>query len=369
MRSMSRALAVLAAAGLAVPVWAVPAHAETVTETGFVGAYYLFSNPGVIGGDIEGNPIGGQAGPTQTKSTDGVAEDDLAVAVVAAGSGQPDKFSALQFALFDLLPGSTVSQATLVVPISTNPNSRQTPVDPKLVVACAVGNEGIGDADGAPMQDAPSVKCSDNSMAAKSIDGGKAFEFDVTAIAQKWVDFNSGLALYPSEAGFARPFQTVFAPKDQARLTLSFIPPAEEEFVDDLGDTTFDDTTFDDTTFDDGAGAAGFDSGSFDSGTTTFEPLDTPAIASGDTPAPSVADEGSGAQPVTRASSFSTPMAFDGLTWLAILGGAALLAVVSLALGAPTTGAAAATATRPGGVASTLASRRGVGLGSGLRPV
>jgi hypothetical protein len=375
-RRTARALAAVAAASLAVPLWAVPAHAETLTRTASLGAYYLSTNPGNVGGGVL--PIGGQRAPDSARSADGVAEDDLAVAVVAAGSGMPDKFSALQFDLFELPTGATVSKATVVVPLSENPQSRSTATDPTLVVACLAGPQGFGDADGAPFQDAPSAECGEASAQATSIEGGKAFEFDITPIAQKWTEtLNTGLVLFPSEAGFGRPFQTVFTPKDQARLTLAFTAPAEDDVP--LDTTTTTDTSFDDTaTFDTGgSGSAGFDSGSFDSGTSSFDSgsasfgsIEMPAVASADTPTPSVADETPAvAQPVVRTAAPAVPMAFDAATWAALLAGAVLLGVVSLALGAPASApAAAGTAARAGGVASALARRR-AGLASGLSSV
>ena len=363
-----RAVGALAAASLAVPLWAVPAQAETVAETAVTGAYYLSTNPGVFG-DVEGNPVGGQKAPDNAKSADGVAQDDLAVAVVTAGTGMPDKFSALQFAVLDLLPGSTVSKATLVVPISTNPDSQSPVKDPSLIVACAVGNEGFGDSDGEPIGDAPTVACDQVSAEAKAIEGGNAFEFDVTALAQTWVDANNGVALYPSEAGFGRPFQTVFAPKGQARLTVAFTSAeTEEPPLDDggLGDTAFD-----------AGGSTGLDSGSYDSGSVDSGGLDTGTSSLGSLDAPAVAADmpavGSTApvvaQPIVRTARFSSPMAFDGLTWVALVAGAAVLALASLALGAPTpVPAAARTSVRPGGVASALARRRATSLNE-LRPI
>lgn len=375
MKRLTRASAVLLAAGLAVPVWAAPALAETVAETASVGAYYLSTNPGVVGGGVL--PVGGQKAPDNAKSADGVAQDDLAVAVVAANTGKPDKFSALLFDLIDLVPESTVSKATLTIPFSAKPDSRSTEKTPALVEACLAGPEGFGDADGEPFADSPAVMCADGVAQATAVEGGSALEFDITAIAQKWTEMNTGVILYPSKAGFAKPFQMVFADKSQARLTLAFTAPElddellfEETPTDDFGATDTTGTTFDsgttgtfDTTsslpsssFDAGSSSFGSGSSSLDAGSALSAPVAAPAVET-----PAVA---AGSQPLRRAASSGSNMSLDGLTWAALLGGAALLAVVSLALGAPAAPAGAARqAVRPGGVASSLA-RRGSSFGS-----
>lgn len=396
MRTHTRALVALAAASLAVPLWAVPASAETVAETASIGAYYLSSNPGTVGGEVPGNPLGAQKAPDNAKNADGVAQDDLAVAVVSAGSGMPDKFSALQWDLIDLPLEATVSKATVVLPFSTKPDSRSTDRAAGLVVGCLGGPEGFGDADGEPFQDAPSQTCAETAVQATAVEGGNALELDITAIAQKWTELNTGLILYPSAEGFGRPFQSVFADKSQARLTLAFTAPAVEEFVDDPELTelpvevsapqqTLDSTAVDSGSVDSGSvdsggfDAGGFDSGSgsgsgsVDSGSAPFgSSLDTPSLASPDAPSPDVAAEplAAGPQQAVRTVSAGNPMALDGLTVLALLAGAALLAVVSLALGAPVVAASGARqAIRPGGVASALARRRAATPSFGSRSV
>lgn len=380
MNRLTRAVAVIGAAALTVPVWAVPASAATLTETASVGAYYLSSNPGTV---VVPGPVGSVKAPDNAKSADGVAQDDLAVAVVAANTGQPDKFSALMWDLLDLLPGATVSKATVTIPFSTKGESRSTDKNAALVVACLAGPEGFGDADGEPFQDAPSALCEDASATATSVEGNNALEFDITAIAQKWNDgMNTGLVLYPSKDGFAKPFQTVFGDKSTARLTLAFtggevlddVPVDVDDFgeADTLssGDTF---TTGADGGFDSGSGGGSFDTGSFgstgsDASFSGGSTLDLPSLPTGQDPTVAGQDPVTAApQPVVRTGAGVAPMGFDTVTWLAILGGAALLFVVSLALGAPAAPAGAAGANvRPGGVASALASRRGGSL-AGLR--
>ena len=368
MRRTTRALAVTAAASLAVPLWAAPALAATLAETASVGAYYLATNPGVVGEGV--SPVGGQKAPDNAKNADGVAQDDLAVAVSVIG--QTEKKSALMWDLVDLSLGATVEKATVVLPFSTKPESNQRPnsKDPALLEVCLAGAEGFGDADGEPLADSPSADCESARVTGAPAEGGAALEFDITALAQKWTESNTGLILIPSEAGKARPFQTVFADKSQARLTLSFTGGLEEvPIVDDAELTgTTDSGSSDTSALDLGSSGGGFDAGSggsvdssggasFDSGS-----LSTPSLAGAPADAgqaPAVADSPATAAPPLRrvASSSSNPMSLDLLTWVALLGGAALLASVSLALGAPVQTAGAAPAVRPGGVASALARR------------
>lgn len=362
MSRTARVLAVSAAAGLAVPLWAAPASAATLAETASVGAYYLATNPG----NVEG-PLGGQRAPDNAKSVDGVAEDDLAVSVAAPG--QVDKKSALLWDLVDLAPGATVEKASVVLPLSTQQGSTQRNANPVFVKACLAGPEGFGDADGEPFSDAPTDACADGEVVGAPAEGGKAVEFDITAIAQKWTEANSGLLLIPAQT--TQPFQVVFADKSQARLTVAFTGGLEEVVVDDpeLSATSDGGTS----ALDLGAGG-GFDAGSggaFDStGSSGGVPFDagsteTPALAGAAdaAQAPTVADPATAAPRLVPAASSFNPMAFDALTWASLIGGAGLLAAVSLALGAPVQAAGStAPAVRPGGVASAL-SRRTTRLG------
>jgi hypothetical protein len=349
---MSRVVRLLGAAVLAcasVPLVGVgAAHAAVVSETAAVGAYYWSANPGTV--DLPA-PVGAQKPfPDQGKGADGVAEDDLAVAVSAPGNA-PDKWSALRWDLTDLTPGSVVSKAVIVVPLSTNPTSRPTPnAAPGFVVACAVGNEGFADADAEPFVDAPSVKCDQFSAKARPVDG--AYEFDITALAQKWTDSNDGVALYPSAEGFAQPFTQVFAPRSEARLTIAFTPAAPEVVVPEVPTTPVDPGVVD-------GGTTTVPGGTFDPPVAPLPGLGTsgeaPAVASPQPqPGPVVQPRPRALQPV---AAVATPLRFDAATWLAVAGGALLLALASLGLGAGVPAPARPTA-RAGGVGEQLARRQ-----------
>ncbi|MEO6204019.1 MAG: hypothetical protein ABIO67_01345 [Mycobacteriales bacterium] len=348
MNRLGRLLGASALACASVPVFGItPAAAAVTSETATVGAYYWSANPGTIQAP---SPIGAQKPfPDQAKGTDGVAEDELPVAVTKVGA--PDKWSALRWDLNDLLPGSVVTKAVIVVPLSTNTSSTRSPnAAPDTVVACAVGNEGFADADAEPFIDAPKALCDQFSAKAKPVDG--AYEFDVTALAQKWVDSNDGLALYPSAAGLAEPFQQVFAPKSMARLTIAFTPPAPEVVTPELPPAPVD-------TVVGGTGSAGIDNGSFtptaplpDIGSVVVPPVTLPRPQAQTAP-----QVGNQPQSVTPVAAVGPPMRFDTATWLAVLGGAVLLLLASLTLGSRTP-APVQSAARRGGVGEQLARRQ-----------
>ncbi len=345
-----------AVACVSVPLVGVgSASAAVASETASTGAYYWQVNPGTqnVG------PLGDQKPfPDQAKGTDGVAEDDLAVAVTDVGS--VDKFSALRWDLDALLPGSVVTKAVIVVPLSDNTGSRRTPTaTPASVVACGVGDQGFADADAEPFIDAPKIMCATFMAKAKPVDG--AYEFDITALAQKWVDSNDGVALYPSEEGLKQPFQQVFAPKSKARLTIAFTPPPAEVVTPDLPETPVDTGTVDTGTIGTGSSSGGgFDGGSFGAGTAPLPAIGTvdapPAVA---LPQPQAQPAPQAAPPVQNfvpAAAASTPMRFDAATWTAVLGGAVLLLLASMSLGAAPV--RTAPAVRTGGVGEQLARRQ-----------
>ncbi len=355
---MSRGLRVLGAAAVAcaaVPLVGVgAASAAVASETAAVAGYYWSANPGTVQGP---GPIGAQKPfPDQAKSTDGVAEDDLAVAVTTVDS--VDKFSTLRWDLDALVPGSVVSKAVIVLPLSDNTGSRRTPTAvPESVVACGVGDQGFADADAEPFIDAPKIMCAAFSATAKPVDG--AYEFDITVLAQKWVDSNDGVAIYPSAKGLKEPFQQVFAPKSKARLTIAFTPPAPDVVTPELPETPVDTGTVDTGSIGTGS-TGGFDEGSFSPGTAPLPAIGTidapPAVAVPQPqaqPAPQTAPQ---AQAFVPAAASSSPMRFDATTWAAIGGGAVLLLLASMTLGAAP--APAAPVVRSGGVGEQLARRQ-----------
>src|SRR5687768_4806093 len=112
-----RTSAVVVAAFLAVPLWAVPAHAELAKEPASMGAY--FYRQGVT--QPAGTPDSPQPIPNVTANADGVSPGNLAV---AAQGGQEDKVSFLSFALAAAPLEGTIDSAVLSVPLvaSSPPN-------------------------------------------------------------------------------------------------------------------------------------------------------------------------------------------------------------------------------------------------------
>lgn len=153
---------------------------------------------------------------------DGVAKGNLAV---SAKGGSEDKVSFLLFDLLDVLPGSTVSKATLTLPLVDNapPDNVSYGQDPAKVRACAAGDEGFNGDDGIAIQDAPARKCDVFSSPAKASVDGKSYVIDITKLAQTWVDANNdGIALTAAEGASTTPFQVVFASADKIKLALSY---------------------------------------------------------------------------------------------------------------------------------------------------
>lgn len=254
MRALTRVLAAAGAAALTVPVWTVPAAAETTssTETAAYGAY--FSSTGIRKPDA--SPA---APPNVTNNADGVESGKLAV---AARAGMDDKISFLYFQLADLPAGATITKATVTVPLASGGQNVAYGAGPAKVLACPAGPEGFFGEDGAAMEDAPSRSCDKASAVAELSTDATAYVFDATAIAALWVTANDGLALVPNEGARTTPFQVVFESADRAELALEYTAPAEPTTSGTGSDTT--DTSLTGTGT--GTGTAS------DPGTVSFDP-------------------------------------------------------------------------------------------------
>ena len=333
MSKIVRASAVLAAAGLAVPLWAVPsAFAETSTEPAATGAYYYS-----LGIDKpEQSPT--QPPPITQNMTDGVAPEHLGVAVRAPG--QVDKLSFLSFDLATVPFDATITKAVVTVPLAENGggNTQMSPA-PEKVKACAAGDEGFNGEDGANTQGAPSTPCDQFEVVAKATADGKAYEFDVSALAASWLtSANNGMALTP--AVLTSPFQVVFKPIADAKIAVEFtLPPAEvtTDFVTpelpaapDAGTGFSGDTgTFD-------GGFAG--GGTADSGGTGFGAVEAPSVDSA-LPEPAVMEAPAPAPDVAPTAVRNVALVGDApLTptpafWLGLLAAGSLLVLLGLIMG------------------------------------
>lgn len=327
MNKVLRASAVVAAAGLMVPLWAVPSYAESASEAASVGAYYYS-----LGIDKpEQSPT--QPPPITQQNTDQVAPEHLAVAVRAPG--RVDKLSFLSFDLASVPFDATITKAVVTVPLATEPGNTQMSPAPDKVTVCMAGDEGFNGEDGANTAGAPSTLCDKFKVVGKESADKKSYEFDVSTLAATWLtDANNGLALTPTALTSA--FQVVFKPFAEAKIALTFTAPAEEIVTDVIApDTTS-------TAPDAGTGFSG-ETGSFDAAlpapdTSGFGAVESPVVDTAlpapapqtmDAPAPDVAP--TAVQNVALAR--DVPLTPSPSFWLGMLAVGALLALLSLILG------------------------------------
>lgn len=230
MSTLFRRSAVVMVAALAGPLWAAPAAwADTSTEPASVGAY--FYSAGID------KPEQSPAAPRNVTAelADGVAPEHLAVAVQAPR--QTDKMSFLSFDLAAVPFDATLTKAVVTVPLAENSPSTTDPRQanmqrspaPNKVRACMAGDEGFNGEDGQSFASAPSVDCEAFSAAAAETPDKKAYSFDITALATKWLsEANTGMALVPAEGADSSPFQVVFLPFASSTLTAEYTVPTTE---------------------------------------------------------------------------------------------------------------------------------------------
>lgn len=332
--------------GAAGPLWlAPPALAATTPVPGASGGYF-FSGGVPDTGTNAGKPA------NVTAMADGVSAGNLGV----AGQGtQEDKVSFLGFDLSELAEGTVITKAVLSVPLVKPDPPRDVFLNAnvEMVRACAAGDEGFGGEDGESLTVAPARLCDDfEAPATASADGGR-YEFDVTDLAGRILDGESdGVAL--TRAAEAGSFQVVFAPAEQALLTLT---TEAGEVVEEVGNTGADLGPIDTptgTADDGGSGttdlAGGFDSGSFDTPADSGAGVEVaiaeaPPLSAGELPAeetvelvqeeaPAVADDQQVA--VTNvAAGQEAPLTPTPAFWFAGLVLAGLLALLGLILGDP----------------------------------
>jgi hypothetical protein len=216
---MRRGLRLIGAAALAcstVPVVGVsPAYADTASLVAVNGAYFNAAG-------IDKPEAAPQAPPNVTASADGVSPENLPV---AAKGGTEDKVS---FLLFDLvaLPSDTVVNKAVVrmLLVPNSQNDITVNAAPENVQACMAGDSGFSGDDGANIDtSAPERKCDAFKAVAKASADGKAYEFDITKLAQEWVQgVNDGVAFTVADAAASSTFQVVFDKASTATLALDY---------------------------------------------------------------------------------------------------------------------------------------------------
>ena len=365
MSKILRATAVLAAAGLAVPLWAVPAaFAETSTEPAATGAYFYS-----LGIDKpEQSPT--QPPPITQNMTDEVAPEHLAVAVRVPG--QVDKVSFLSFDLVSVPFDATITKAVVTVPLAENGggNTQRSPA-PEKVKACAAGDEGFNGEDGANISGAPSRLCDEFEVVATESADKKAYVFDVSALAATWLTAaNNGMALTP--AVLTTPFQVVFKPFSEATIAVEYtMPPADvstDVVAPELPAAPDAGTGFSGDT---GSFDGGFAGGATDSSGTGFGAVEAPSVDSA-LPDPQTMDAPAPAPDVAPTAVRNVALAGDApLTptpafWLGLLAAGALLVLLGLIMGdsrVPATSAAGSQSR----LSQALQARQRAGAGRGPR--
>lgn len=341
MSKLVRASAVLAVAGLAVPLWAAPAaSAATTTEPASSGGY--FSAAGL---PDSGTPAGKP--PNVTTEADGVAPGNLAV---AGADGAEQKVSFLYFSLDALEPGAAATRAELTVPLVPADNENVVvAADPVKVRACPAGPQGFGGEDGESLTVAPERLCDKAQAPAALSADGASYVFDLTAIAALWATANDGVALTVAggaegaegaEGADSTPFQVVFAPADQATLTYD-TPASADDPLDPLVSgpgTTGDVGSVGGGSADLGGADLGGGGFSLDDGG-GFGSVDGPAVgADAPIPAgqePAAAGPQAAAPPTFPVAAISEPIRPTAVFWLGALLFGATLVLLSLIMGDP----------------------------------
>lgn len=357
---MSRAVRLVCATALAcasVPLLgAGPAYADAAVLVPTNSAYFYAAG-------IDKPDASPQAPPNVTASADGVSAGNLAV---AAKGGSEDKVSFLYFDLFSLPDGVTVTKA--VVSLPTVPNS---PTDisyqntAERVQACTAGPEGFSDDDGANIAtSAPARLCKDFSVKGTTPDAGKTYAFDVTALANKWVEgFNDGVAFTRADEASSSNFQVVFGKASEASLALTYSLPAVTAPVSETPVTQVPNVTAAPPASGGGSGFTPTDGG-FSSGTPAFVPPMEPTPTVGEAPAPAVEQAPAAVTKVAFAAPSMRPTV--GF-WLAGFALVAALALLSLIFGDTRVPAAQRSRSR---LSTALSSRQGVSAAkASFRPI
>lgn len=236
---MSRGLRLLSAAAVAcasLTLFGVPAaHADT--------ADIVPSNSGYFyQGGVDKPEESPATIPNPGDTTDGVGATHLAV---AAKGGTEDKVSFLYFDMFNLPLDATIDQA--IVKLVLIPNTPPTDISYQAsadnVIACMAGDSGFSGDEAVGIAKAPDRLCDKFKAPAKLSSDGKAYEFDITSLANSWLTgANDGVAFTRSDSAPSSNFQVVFDSPSTASMKVSYTAPEVEApevpVVDVPGTTT-----------------------------------------------------------------------------------------------------------------------------------
>lgn len=162
------------------------------------------------------------AGPAPATEPSGVPDGDLAVAHTS-NDGSSSKMAALAFDIGTLTPGSIVNSFTFSVTLDNSPQAVNSGASSPPVVACLPTRLWPAEM-GGDYTDEPAVDCS--TKVKPKVDGN-TYTFDITSIAQRWVDDqNLGVALVNDPDNTQTPFQVAFTGAKTVKATMSATPAA-----------------------------------------------------------------------------------------------------------------------------------------------
>ncbi len=344
---MARVLRLLAAVTLAcvtVPVFAVPtAYADTAVITASNSGYFF-----QLGVD---KPDASPAAPPNLGNyVDGVSTGHLAVAAVA---GQENKVSFLYFDVFDVPLDATLEKAVVSLPLipSDPPTDLSFNATPENVAACMAGDEGFTGDDAVGLAKAPARLCDKFKAVGKASSDGKAFEFDITALANGWLTgANDGVAFTVADSAPSSNFQVVFDGPSAAMMTVTYTAPETVDGVDPPVDVP-DGSTGAPT---DGVGTPPDLGGGIGSspGLGSDPGAIVPPVTGGSVP-PTTTPQGGQPAAIALAASSRPTNSF----WLGVLALVAALVVISLVCGDPRSAANQKKSTR---LTKALSQRQGL---------
>lgn len=272
-------------------------------------------------------PVAPPAAPPAEPS--GVPDGDLAVAYTGAqdpdGNKTPAKMTALAFDTSALTPGAIVQSFTFSLTLDNQPNATNFAQQDAMIVAC-LPTRGwpATPPTGGDYTDEPTYDCA---SPVKPTVTGSTYTFAIPSIAQTWVDDqNLGVVVVPDPKNTNAPFQLVFTGPKTVKASMAYTPAAP---LPSPAPTTSSDTgggtTTGGTTTGGGSNDGGVIGGPPVTGTTAPDAGSTPVVAPPSTPV--------SATPVAaiRPASSAPSAGF----WIAGIGLAIFMLIVSLVLGDP----------------------------------
>jgi hypothetical protein len=323
-RTFSRIATTTVALAAVFPFGMTAASADTVGEPASASAYFSSTTP------VKDDAYPADPGPYFNQlGTDRVGPGNLAVAVTVPD--KTDKESFLRFDLLSVPQGATITSAVVTVPLQPDDKDNQSAnAAPAKVRACAAGPEGFADGvDAGGYDEKPKSDCDKLNSAGKASADGKAYTFDVTALATSWMtEINDGIALVP--AVLDQPFQVVFQPGAKATIAVAYTAGAATITEPPLPSAPVLPPVYE---------PAPVAPPVVDTGSVAGPPV--VAAAPQPTPAPTPAPRpkvAAGARPIATVASGGGFTEHNGLSagfWLAALVGVGLIGAISLVLGSP----------------------------------